>query len=213
MRKLHGLILGLAVVAGSLDAQTGERMGGVSGVVRSPDGTPVAGVTVGYLRQPPFNRSAGKKVSARTGTDGSFQLTGMAAGSYTICVQGPPDAGWLDPCLWSDPPEAVHLTPGQSLTALTITLRRATTLEVRVTDPGRFLDDNEGKRPLSQAIFGVWTPKRVFVRAHRSTANATSRVYLVAVPQATPLRVGVISSLYQLRGEGRRGDRRRAGPG
>ncbi|HUP52074.1 MAG TPA: carboxypeptidase regulatory-like domain-containing protein [Longimicrobiales bacterium] len=68
----------VALVATPLASQTPEHEGEIEGVVRAADtGAPLAGSTVSVV---------GVRQRATTHADGSFHLTGIAPGSYTVSV-------------------------------------------------------------------------------------------------------------------------------
>lgn len=201
MVSIRRLIL-VAAAAVSAHSQVVERTGSVAGRVTYTDGTPVAGATLGYVRLAPINMSAPAKRGAKTAADGRFTLTGMAAGSYQICVQGPASAAWLDPCVWSAEVRAIHLIPGQALTGQQVVVEKAATLEVRVADPTGALGTNEGRGGVPVLAPGVWTPKKVFLRALRTTGAGAVRQYELAVPQGRAFRIGVLTTPFQLRGDG-----------
>lgn len=199
-KKIATTFVTLALAGATAPAQ--ERMGGVSGRVRYADGTPVAGATIGYLRLAPLNLSAAAKRATATGADGSFALSGMAAGSYQICVQGGADAGWIDPCVWAAEPAAIHLLPGQTLTGQTVTVEKAATLEVRVNDPNGVVTANERQRADARLELGVWTTRQLFLRAAAGTATGAVRPFRIPVPQGRAFRVGALPNALQLRGDG-----------
>ena len=49
--------------------------------------------------------------NTRSGGDGAFQIQGLPAGKYSLCVQAPADA-YLDPCQWNGSPSTVVLASG-----------------------------------------------------------------------------------------------------
>ena len=78
--------------------------GSVRGAVKNESRQAVAGARVVAFP----SGGVGKPVRGDTDDAGAFSLTGVAAGTYSICVQ---DRGslYLDPCQWSTPTQ-VRLT-------------------------------------------------------------------------------------------------------
>src|ERR1700757_360941 len=77
------LLLGL-MVAVSLEAQSSRPAPAWTGVVLTTAGAPVAGAKVTV-----FSTAAKKKVTAITGSDGSFAIAHIPPGPHTVTVQLP----------------------------------------------------------------------------------------------------------------------------
>jgi len=199
MIPIQRFILGLFMT--SLAAGAAERLGSVSGIVTYSDGPPVVSATVGYLREAPLNQAAPKAAFTTSGSSGAFALTGLAAGTYAICVMGPSTADWVDPCLWSDTPTRISMTPGQIVSGIKVAVQRATKLQIHVSDPTAALATNEGSKAGGLFVLGVWSSRHIFIRGSIVSKQNTDRVYQLPVPPTTTFRVGVQSSLYRMQDE------------
>src|SRR6516162_2840394 len=110
----------------ALMAQTGT--GGIQGTVTdASNNKPIAGAFVIAIRSglPPLSQTA------QTGADGSYQLQGLAAGAYSLCVQAPGD-GYLDPCQFGDVAQQITLTAGQQSVGNVTKLKPASILKIRL---------------------------------------------------------------------------------
>jgi hypothetical protein len=156
---------------------------------------PAAWVTASRDGAPPFTRNT------KSGGDGGFQIQGLTAGSYSLCVQAPGDQ-YLDPCLWSGTPAAVTLAAGQTASGVSLRLTAASVLNVQVQDAQKFLGQvmKDGRHP--GLTLGVWGPRGLYLPAHlagRPTASGilpggtATYTYRLAVPRDTPLNFYIAS--------------------
>ena len=76
--------------------------------------------------------------NTRSGGDGAFLISGLAAGNYTLCVQTP-GAAYLDPCQWNGAPGTVTVVSGQAAKGPTLRLTAASILSIVVQDPQKIL--------------------------------------------------------------------------
>src|ERR1017187_3947369 len=100
---------------------------------------------------PPFVRNT------KSGGDGAFQIQGLGAGKYSLCVQAPND-GYLDPCQWNGSPTTVTLVSGQTATGVSLRLTAASVLNIQVQDTQQILTrkTSDGRQP--ELMLGVWGP-------------------------------------------------------
>ena len=136
----------------------------------------------------------------KSGGGGEFQIQGLTAGAYSLCVQAPGDQ-YLDPCQWNGSPTGVRLVSGQAAAGIRIALTPASVLNVQVRDAQKALSQltKDGRRP--DLSVGVWGPKGLYYPAHASgspaagnLANAvTSYSYRLAVPRDTALKYHIAS--------------------
>jgi len=147
--------------------------------------------------------------NTKSGGDGAFQIQGLTAGTYSICVQAAGDQ-YLDPCQFNGSPTTVTLTSGQTASGIAVTLTAASILTIQVQDPQQALSQTtkDGRRP--DLTLGVWGPKGLYYPAHVSGApNATvaagpspqgvaSYSYRLAVPLDTALNFYIASHDLQL---------------
>lgn len=114
------------LAAVNLFGQTGR----VTGVVRL-EGVPRASVTVTVSRT---TGGAGAVSSVRSGANGSYSVTGLAAGRYVVCTPNP-GGDLVDACQWSArAPVVVDVTSGTTSTA-DVTLLAGSRISVLLRDP------------------------------------------------------------------------------
>src|SRR5271157_3171831 len=158
---------------------------------------PGALVIANFQGMPPLAKNT------KSGGAGEFQIQGLPAGKYSLCVQAAGDQ-FLDPCMWTGIPTSVTLTAGQAATGVSLKLTAASILSIQVQDPQKALSQKtkDGRRP--DLTLGVWGPKGLYYPAHGSGipapaggANpqgaATSYSYRLAVPHDTTLNFYIAS--------------------
>lgn len=190
MRRLAFLIFTSNL---ALLAQTAT--GSIQGTVADARNKPIAGAFVIAIHSglPPLSQNA------QTGADGSYQLQGLAAGAYSLCVQVPGN-GYLDPCQFGGAAGQISLTAGQQSTGNVTKLKPASILKVRVNDAGGLLfqTTKDGHEPdLLIGVFGSGA-QRTFYPAHLAGRDKTGSNYQVAIPLDTPLSLSVASSSLTL---------------
>jgi hypothetical protein len=177
------LTTGVASISGTLlDAKTLKPV-------------PAALVIASRAGAPPFTRNT------KSGGDGAFQIQGLTAGNYLVCVQATGDR-YLDPCQWSGSPAAVTLAAGQVATGIKIALTPASVLNVQVKDAQKALSQltKDGRRP--DLSIGVWGPRGLYYPARAMSAppgtaglqaTVTTYIYQLAVPRDTALNFHIAS--------------------
>jgi hypothetical protein len=175
------LVLSVAPLMG----QNPSKGGNIQGTVFGETGGPVVGALVTASRAAPaFSQTA------RSGPGGAFDLDGLPAGAYTLCVQVP-GAGHLDPCRWSATPTTVTLSAGQISAGNRLVLKRASVLQVRIQDPDQYLSPRSAFVDPPQLLLGVLTPVGATSPAILSSTDRSGRTYEIAVAFDTPLTVAV----------------------
>lgn len=155
---------------------------------------PAALVIASRAGAPPFTKNT------KSGGDGAFQIQGLTAGNYSLCIQTPNDQ-YLDPCLWNGNPATVTLASGQNVTALSLKLASASVLSIQIEDAQKVLSQltRDGRRP--DLTLGVWGPGGLYYPARPEGSPAagdlqggtTSYRYRLAVPHDTALNLYVSS--------------------
>jgi hypothetical protein len=187
------LILSLAVQAAIGQTATGSVQGTVLDA-KTLKPIPGALVIASLTSPPPLSKNT------KSGGDGAFQIQGLPAGNYLLCVQAPGDQ-YLDPCHWNGSPTTVTLTSGQAVSGVSLKLTAASILTIQVQDPQNVLSQKtkDGRHP--DLTLGVWGPKGLFYPAHgsgRPAAAASPQVavsysYHLAVPRDTALNFHIAS--------------------
>ena len=203
----HALVtlLRLGLFASTLvfTATGAELLGTISGTAKGPVGEPVASAIISYLRMAPLNQSApSRALRVTSDAKGAFTLTGIAAGSYMLCVQTPSTLAWLDPCQWSDDPLIVSVAPGQQFANIVLRVQKAVVLKIHVTDASGLVSANEGKIPGGHLVVGTWTKRSIFLDAALASQTKNSRILQIAVPDSVALKIGVQSGAYVVKEQG-----------
>ena len=185
------IVLMLAVSAAI--GQTGTAS--ISGtVLDSKTHRPIATALVTAIRNgvPPFSKNN------QSGSDGAFQVQGLTAGDYTLCVQAQ-SAGYLDPCQWNGNPARVTLLAGQAAAGVSLGLTTASVLNIQVQDTQRILSQKtkDGRDP--ELSVGVWGPNGLYYPAHAldnpgaGKNSQTGIAYQIAIPRDISLRFHIAS--------------------
>jgi hypothetical protein len=103
--KTPRLLICLCLPAASLFAQAGS----LAGSVTDEGNSPIAGAFI-IANRDALPAASGRATSAAAG---AFLVSGLPAGSYTVCVQVP-GGGFLDTCEWSTTPLTVDVKAGQT---------------------------------------------------------------------------------------------------
>jgi len=190
------VIFGLTATA--VYAQTAAT-GAIRGTVVSPEGRPIPRSILLYGRSASPKPKAvaaitGPISTARTGSDGSFNLTGLATGSWLICVDA---SGYLDPCHWSFTPPVFTVAVGQAVQGALIRLDASYTLHVQVHDPQRLLV-NEGKVAGDVLQIGARSLSGNIHPAALASSIPGERDYTVTVPLRAPAVLFISGGTFQL---------------
>jgi len=194
-------ILLLAVIHGSTVpaaySQSTPSSGTISGVVLAPNAKGIGRAVVNISARPTSRAAAFAPymTSVLTKNDGSFQVTGLADGTYAVCPHLP-NSFLLATCTWGIEPLAV-LTGGNP-TSVRITLQQGADLFVRVDDPAGKVAASLGKVPGALLILAVRTPSGVFVPLPETVADKTGSDHHLNVPVGTALLIAAQSSSFAL---------------
>ncbi len=156
---------------------------------------PGALVIANFQGMPPLAKNT------KSGGAGEFQIQGLPAGKYALCVQAAGDQ-YIDPCMWNSVPTSVTLTAGQAATSISLKLTAASILSIQVQDPQKALNQKtkDGRRP--DLTLGVWGPKGLYYPAHGSGSPTPAAAlqgapatygYQLAVPRDTALKFYIAS--------------------
>jgi len=174
-----------------------QNTAGIQGLVLTQDNKPIkGGVVTATQVGVKASATAAHGTSQGSGSDGSFSIANLAAGTYNVCVNMP-SSQFLDPCHWSAP-VSVTLTSGQVLKGLQVKVKQGTTVTVHLNDPSQLLSANEGKKAGAHMLVGVWTPDGLFHAASVSSKGNAAREYSVTVPYDTALQLSLFSGFFQM---------------
>ncbi len=187
-------ILLFAVAVASGQSPTGSIQGVLldSGTQRP---VPAAVVIANRAGVPPFTRNT------RSGADGAFQIQGLPAGDYRLCVQVEGDQ-YLDPCQWSTGLTTVTLPAGQAASGISLRVTAASVLYIQAQDPQNILSQKTADGRPPDLSVGVWGANGLYYPAHRAgslTAGENplpgmpGHSYQLAVPRDTALQLQIAS--------------------
>ena len=201
MTKLvFAMCVAMWILTGALMGQSGPA-GSIEGTVTDSSNRAIAGAFVTALRQglPPMSQTA------KSGPGGAFQIQGLPAGTYSMCVQLPGD-GYLNPCHWTAAVSAatpstlsdVTLAPGQRSTGNSLKMQTGSVLKVRVEDPGKLMDQKTPDGHDPHLTMGVWGPHGLFYPAHVTGKDNTGADFQLTVPRDTALTFHISSKSFAL---------------
>ncbi|WP_211876838.1 beta strand repeat-containing protein [Pseudarthrobacter albicanus] len=108
----------------------------IQGTVTAPAGVSVAGTSVYAYTEASQGQPGGPPVSVSP--DGSYKITGLAAGSYKLQFSGKSGGAldqWYQNAASFNTATAVTVTAGQTLTGVNVTLAKGATISGKVTVP------------------------------------------------------------------------------
>lgn len=201
-RVVAPLCVPFLVLAGF--AQTDRPAGRIDGVVQTPGGKPLSGVTVAiYARNailgPPVTPFT---ITGQTGEDGAFHVSGIPDGTYAVCPLAP-NEDWVSPCNWQAEP-LVSVARGQAVAAPGVQLKPAVDLYVRVNDPRSKRSELEGKVPGAHILIGVRTPGGRLVPVPVKATDKNGADHHLSIPADIPLKLVVYSRAFDLSDSGDR---------
>jgi hypothetical protein len=176
--RVRAVIL-LCITAFIRSVATGQSVsavstGAISGSVVNASGT-------GLAADVRVARWGAQKQSAKvaSGADGSFTLSGLPAGLYSICATASSTA-YADGCLWGVQ-SPVSVSAGSTASGQTVSLETAALLQVSVNDPGSLLTLLSGVvKP--HLMVGVLTDDKRFVSLSVTGSTSTGRSHAIRVP-------------------------------
>jgi hypothetical protein len=185
------------IASGAATAQTAGTAS-FTGSVVGDSGRPVPGAKLVYTRMPTYTRDKlghlttkepGLTNSVAVGSDGTFALTALPAGSYFVCGYGS-QASQVSGCNW-DGGHTVDLADGQAVRNVVRAVHEGTTITIRVSDPNAriLLPDVKGNVTKERRFFvGVTAPSGYGEPAKVVSAAAGQFVFQVAIPNRQKVR-------------------------
>lgn len=172
-----------------LSAQTATEISG--SVVDDESGLAVAGALVSASRV--FSAPTDKPHLAETysATNGSFSFKDLPEGDYQVCVQAT-GSEYLSSCEWRILDSITKTKAGQPVKDLQIRLERGRVVEIRVDDPAKALEANEGKTPGVGLMVGIYTERGFFAPARITASDASGRTYTTLIPFDKSTKVAIV---------------------
>ena len=197
MRQILFVFFVLAVAA---FGQTGK----ITGTVTDGTGTPIGGAIVSAALRPPVpagTRGPGGLPAfmpfppkAAASANGSFEIDGLPAGTYALCVYKPGSAV-LDPCFWNDQPALTTLTAGGAATGVSVVAPKGVFITIRVLDPKQLLLGN----PRSDDVrIGTYHGNSTFIPALNSGGDMKGKTMSLLIPAGQALNLSVSSATHSL---------------
>lgn len=186
--RFGGLVSAVLLVL--CEAVSLAQTGGLKGTVTTSTGVVVPGAFIVATR-------SGASQTTASGSDGSFEFTGLTSGSYRICIQVL-QGSLLDPCQWSSAP-ATTVSAGQIASVGTIQVVAGQRLFVTLLDDVGALAANAGAGKTSGAhiLVGVWYSGSFHPMRLRSKSSSGWNLDLV-VPTSVPLSLTVSSTDFTM---------------
>jgi hypothetical protein len=195
VRMLRLVLIGVLLFGASRQVLLAQSLGSIAGTVAGDDSQTLA-VMVTLNGVPPL-RSSG---SAKSGANGAFTISNLAAGTYHICVESG-GVGYLDPCAWDPILPTVQIAAGQSLTGYRMTVKRGTALQVRINDAAGALSAS-AQQPAGKApptlLLGVFTTRGLFHLLATTGKDAAGFNQQVTVQQNASVRLHVSGQGLQI---------------
>jgi hypothetical protein len=173
----------LTIAALAALGAAGLSAANVSGTVQTAAGKTIrASITIHDLSTPrtagntPFERRFGSK------PDGSFQITGVPAGTYEFCVEALPDSV-LDPCMWPGAKRETFVVRNATQTVKQdITVQTGYLLQVRLNDPQGVVAQAKTATGDEPVALQIMSGENRFFNATRLANDAAGVNYGIVVP-------------------------------
>ena len=131
-----------------------------------------------------------------TGKDGTYLFTNIPAGVYTLCLQSDSTATHLNPCMWSDKPQIITVSPANLTVVSNPVVEKGVSLRVRINDPNLALVRKSPADPV--LLVGVWNAQNVFYPLSQVSKDSGGATYQANVPYATDLKVSLHGPAIQI---------------
>ena len=175
------------ILTGGLYAQS-LGTGSISGAIKTVDGRVVT-AEISAHKANPYPPAATVRVT--TGTGGTFQIGGLASGPWELCATV---NGYIDPCLWEPSGTLVTVQPGKTISGVTLPLKKASTLHIRINDPASLVPSAAtlvpigGPTPSAFLVMGVFASGGRFYPVRQTGADALGKDHEISVPFDKPFR-------------------------
>jgi hypothetical protein len=126
--------------------------------------------------------------------DGTFQISGLTAGPYTVCVQVPGGV-FVDTCEWTKTPLTVDVKAGQAVSGLAVKLQQGALLQVHLNDSGNLLVPSATAvvKTVPHVLMAVQTPRGLLHPLAPTSKDATGATHTATVPFGTTLKFIIFS--------------------
>ena len=159
----------------------------------SDSGAAIANSSVFLYPLDPLSRFTTKTVTTAAG---AFSIAAVPAGRYVLCAR-PSTPNFVDSCTWGITRLIVDVPAPTGTASISIHLKAASILKVRIKDAGGFLERRPTDKAGPHVLVGVLSLGK-FVPALVSGQDKTGIDYSLQVPSDTPLPLRVYSSNVKL---------------
>ena len=193
--NLVGIVaLGAALACvGPAAAQTGA--GSVSGKLVTESGQPLPAVKAGYRRavlvvadsQHHNHPAPGEAVvsgSVTTGADRTFTIPSLPSGSYSLCLDNPPDL-YVDHCAWNLSGAIFTVVAGANTALKPVTIIAGVRIHFLITDPQGLLPTAGPAEPAAHV--GVRSSQGAYRPAAVASRSGAVTELVVTVPHNQPV--------------------------
>ena len=161
--------------------------------------------------------------NVRPAANGTFSFPRVRPGRYTLCLSETTGA-YVDPCVWTPLPAVVNVVSAKAETGVKMIALRATTLNVRVLDPGNLVDSRTAEGQQRMLALAACLPNGMIWPMAQVGRDAGGRDFRVTVGEGAPVRFKSLTPFLEVEDhtgaaihgnagpESFRGDASRAGP-
>jgi len=167
--------------------------GTVQGTLVSESGAAIANSSVFLYPLDPLSKFTTKTAATAAG---AFSIAAVPAGRYVLCAR-PSTPDFVDSCTWGITRLIVDVPAPTGTAPISIHLKAASILKVRINDAGGFLERRPTDKAGPHVLVGVLSLGK-FVPALVSGQDKTGIDYRLQVPSDTPLPLRVYSSNVKL---------------
>jgi hypothetical protein len=170
----------------------------------TPQATPANPLNGGTITITPIavgatgiSSGATSTATATTANDGSFSVSGLAAGQFAVCVRDAA-AAVIDPCLWTDFQTTVAVNSGKLTSGLVVRVKKASTVSVQLNDSAQFLAPTATDTYPPHVMIGAFDARGGFHPAQQTAKQSSGMAYQLAIPVDSPVRLFIYSVKVQL---------------
>ena len=122
----------------------------------------------------------------KSGASGEFTFSGVAPGSYSLCLQTLEDT-YIDPCWWDGQRPTLSIVDGHDAT-IELQAMQAFVLNVEVQDPQNLVGRDLQAWQQAHVRIGIWGPNGHYHAAHKTGIPGR---YRIGIPRFTALKLQI----------------------